>query len=639
MHRAIGSIGGRLLRAPLSRGLTGGSAPHLWGADLASLPPPVRQFVEEGIELCQPSDVHLCDGSKEEGEALIALLREQGVLHPLPKYDNCWLARTDPRDVARVESRTVLVTERERDSVPPAPPNGEPQLGRWLSPSAMAEAQRQRFPGCMRGRRLFVIPFRMGPAGSALARAAVQLTDSAYVAASMRIMTRVGSDVLPDLRHGDFVRCLHSVGRSQTHSGDARRRSAWPCDPERTLIAHLPEELRVVSYGSGYGGNSLLGKKCLALRIASRMARDQGWLAEHMLILGVTSPSGRKHYVAAAFPSACGKTNLAMMRPALPGWSVHCVGDDIAWMKFDDDGVLRAINPERGFFGVAPGTSERTNAAAMAAVRRDTLFTNVGLRSDGAPFWEGLEDQLSPGTTLTDWRGRPWSPGSAHPCAHPNSRFCSPAANCPSMDPSWEDPRGVPIDAIIFGGRRPEGVPLVYEAFGWQHGVFVGSAMRSEATAAAEHTGRRLLHDPFAMRPFFGYNAGRYLSHWLSMSHRSGVRLPRIFHVNWFLRDPSGRFRWPGFGHNARVLAWICSRVEGEDNAREMPFGLIPREGALDLRGLPEVSYEDLFPLDRSFWEGESKELRRYYEENFGEDLPREVLEELEALEERIRKI
>ncbi|XP_069735220.1 phosphoenolpyruvate carboxykinase [GTP], mitochondrial-like [Phaenicophaeus curvirostris] len=640
MYRALGRLGGRLPRPPPSRGLTwgaGGSAPHLGGADLASLPAAARRFVEEGVELCRPSGVHLCDGSKEEGDALVALLREQGVLHPVPKYENCWLARTDPQDVARVESRTVLVTERERDSVPPAPPSGEPQLGRWLSPRAFDQAVRQRFPACMSGRPLFVVPFRMGPRGSGLARAAVQLTDSPYVVASMRIMTHVGLDVLPDLQGGDFVRCLHSVGRPLPLTEPLV--SNWPCDPERTLIAHVPDERRIVSFGSGYGGNSLLGKKCLALRIASRLARDEGWLAEHMLILGVTPPSGRKVYVAAAFPSACGKTNLAMMQPALPGWSVQCVGDDIAWMKFDDEGRLRAINPERGFFGVAPGTSPSTNPAAMATVRRDTLFTNVGLGSHGEPFWEGLESLLPPGTSLTDWHGRPWALGSPQPCAHPNSRFCAPAANCPSMDPAWEDPRGVPIDAIIFGGRRPEGIPLVYEAFGWQHGVFVGSAMRSEATAAAEHTGRRLLHDPFAMRPFFGYNAGRYLAHWLSLGERRGLCLPRVFHVNWFLRDPSGKFLWPGFGHNARVLAWICSRVAGEDNAKEMPYGLVPKEEALDLRGLPGVSYRHLFPLDRSFWERETRELRTYYQENFGEDLPREVMDQLEALEKRVRKI
>ncbi|XP_074023661.1 phosphoenolpyruvate carboxykinase [GTP], mitochondrial-like [Numenius arquata] len=416
--------------------------------------------------------------------------------------------------------------------------------------------------------------------------------------------------------------------------------SHWPCDPARTLVAHEPDRRRIVSFGSGYGGNSLLGKKCFALRIASRLARDQGWLAEHMLILGVTDPAGTKRYVAAAFPSACGKTNLAMMTPALPGWRVQCVGDDIAWMKFDDEGRLRAINPESGFFGVAPGTSEKTNPMAMATIRANTIFTNVGQSSDGGVYWEGIDQSLPPGTTFTSWLGQPWTPGDPQPCAHPNSRFCAPARQCPIMDPDWEDPRGVPIDAIIFGGRRPHGVPLVYEAFDWRHGVFVGSAMRSEATAAAEHKGRRLMHDPFAMRPFFGYNAGHYLAHWLSLGHRRGLRLPRIFHVNWFLRDPSsGDFLWPGFGHNARVLAWICGRVAGEDSAVATPVGLVPREEALDLGGLPGVSYQKLFAISKSFWEQELKELRSYYLENFGEDLPKDIMEELEALERRVKKM
>ncbi|KAM9251690.1 phosphoenolpyruvate carboxykinase [GTP], mitochondrial [Cariama cristata] len=506
-----------------------------------------------------------------------------------------------------------------------------------MSPPALEQAVQERFPGCMEGRTMYVIPFSMGPVGSPLAKVGVQLTDSAYVAASMRIMTRVGSATLPSLARDDFIRCLHSVGRPLPLTEPLV--SQWPCDPARTLIAHLPDRRRIVSFGSGYGGNSLLGKKCFALRIASRLARDEGWLAEHMLILGVTDPAGRKRYLAAAFPSACGKTNLAMMTPALPGWRVHCVGDDIAWMKFDAEGRLRAINPETGFFGVAPGTSRRTNPNAMLTIRRNTLFTNVGQTSDGGVYWEGIDEPLAPGTTLTSWLGQPWTPGDPQPCAHPNSRFCAPAGQCPIMDPAWEDPEGVPIDAIIFGGRRPEGVPLVYEAFNWRHGVFVGSAMRSEATAAAEHTGRRLMHDPFAMRPFFGYNAGRYLAHWLAIGERQGARLPRIFHVNWFLKDAAGRFVWPGFGHNARVLAWICRRVAGDDNAKSSPVGLVPREDALELDGLTGVSYGELFPMSRPFWEREARELRGYYEENFGEDLPKEVMRELEALEERVRKM
>nr|XP_047912591.1 phosphoenolpyruvate carboxykinase [GTP], mitochondrial-like [Anser cygnoides] len=436
-----------------------------------------------------------------------------------------------------------------------------------MSPAELERAVQERFPGCMEGRTMYVIPFSMGPPSSPLAKLGVQLTDSPYVVASMRIMTRVGQHLLPALARGDFVRCLHSVGRPLPLREPLV--NGWPCDPERTLVAHVPDRREIISYGSGYGGNSLLGKKCFALRIASRMARDEGWLAEHMLILGVTSPSGRKRYMAAAFPSACGKTNLAMMSPALPGWRVHCVGDDIAWMKFDAEGGP----PARAFSWPATG------------------FRVLG----------------------SSWSSSSW----------------------------WEDPEGVPIDAIIFGGRRPEGVPLVYEAFNWRHGVFVGSAMRSEATAAAEHKGRRLLHDPFAMRPFFGYNAGRYLAHWLAVGERAGARLPRLFHVNWFLRDPARprHFLWPGFGHNARVLAWIFGRVEGEDTAQATPVGLVPREGALDLRGLPGVAHRQLFEVRKDFWEQEARELRAYYEENFGEDLPREVMAELEALEGRLKKM
>ncbi|XP_065509109.1 phosphoenolpyruvate carboxykinase [GTP], mitochondrial [Caloenas nicobarica] len=565
---------------------------------------------------------------------MLALLRDQGALLPLPKYDNCWLARTDPRDVARVESRTVLVTERRGDAVPAA----GSAMGNWMSPQDFEAAAQERFPGCMEGRTLYVLPFCMGPPGSALCRAGLQLTDSAYVVASMRIMTRVGADyVSAALARGDFVRCLHALGRPR--DGDPPGMASWPCDPARTLIAHLPSQRRVASYGSGYGGNSLLGKKCFALRIASCMARDEGWLAEHMLILGVRDPQGVKRYLAAAFPSACGKTNLAMMTPALPGWSVTCVGDDIAWMRFDDDGRLRAINPERGFFGVAPGTSPSTNPVAMATIRRDTIFTNVGHTSDGGACWDPIDRQLPPGTTVTSWLGRPWAPGDPEPSAHPNSRFCAPAANCPIMDPAWEDPAGVPIDAIVFGGRRPSGVPLVFEAFDWPHGVFVGSAMRSEATAAAEHTGGRLLHDPFAMRPFFGYNAARHLSHWLALGARprpaGAPPLPRLFHVNWFLRDDAtGSAAWPGFGHNIRVLAWICRRVQGAEPARATPIGWFPLEGALGVGG---DEHRKLFPLSKAFWERETRELRRFYLENYGAELPNQIAEQLEGLEGRVR--
>uniref|UniRef100_A0A6I8NR64 Phosphoenolpyruvate carboxykinase [GTP], mitochondrial n=1 Tax=Ornithorhynchus anatinus TaxID=9258 RepID=A0A6I8NR64_ORNAN len=474
-----------------------------------------------------------------------------------------------------------------------------------MSPAEFQRALDERFPGCMRGRTMYVLPFSMGPVGSPLSRVGVQLTDSPYVVASMRIMTRLGDPVLRALGDGPFVKCLHSVGRPLPLEGELVNQ--WPCNPEKTLIGHVPDRREIVSFGSGYGGNSLLGKKCFALRIASRLARDEGWLAEHMLILGITSPAGKKRYVAAAFPSACGKTNLAMMRPALPGWKVECVGDDIAWMQFDDDGRLRAINPENGFFGVAPGTSATTNPNAMATISRNTLFTNVAETSDGGVYWEGIDQPLTPGVTVTSWLGRPWKPGDKEPCAHPNSRFCAPARQCPIIDPAWEAPEGVPIDAIIFGGRRPKG--------------------------------KTIMHDPFAMRPFFGYNFGRYLEHWLSMEGRRGARLPRIFHVNWFRRDAEGRFLWPGFGENARVLEWICRRLEGEESARETAVGLVPRDGALNLQGLGPVDVDELFSLPREFWQQEVRDVRRYLSEQVNRDLPREVLAELEALEDRVRRM
>uniref|UniRef100_A0A4W4EWY9 phosphoenolpyruvate carboxykinase (GTP) n=1 Tax=Electrophorus electricus TaxID=8005 RepID=A0A4W4EWY9_ELEEL len=444
-------------------------------------------FVSNAVAECEPAKVHVVTGTPEETADILAGLEKEGMVKKLPKYVNCWLARTDPKDVARVESKTVIVTRQQRDTVP-IPCNGaKSQLGNWMSETDFQKAKEERFPATMTGRTMYVIPFSMGPVNSSLAKFGVQLTDSPYVVASMGIMTRTGTPVMEKLEQGvEFVRCQHSVGRPLPLK--APLVNQWPCNPEKVLISHLPDTRQILSFGSGYGGNSLLGKKCFALRIASRIAKDEGWLAEHMLILGITNPQGVKRYVAAAFPSACGKTNLAMMKPALPGWKVECVGDDIAWMKFDSQGKLRAINPENGFFGVAPGTSLKTNPHAMDTISKNTIFTNVGETSDGGVWWEGLEPP-STGITLTDWHGKSWKPGAATPCAHPNSRFCAPASQCPIIDPLWESDEGVPIDAIIFGGRRPEGVPLVYETFNWRHGVFVGAAMRSEATAAAEHKG------------------------------------------------------------------------------------------------------------------------------------------------------
>ncbi|XP_029437872.1 phosphoenolpyruvate carboxykinase [GTP], mitochondrial [Rhinatrema bivittatum] len=605
--------------------------------DLDRLSQGVRDFVVNGATLCQPESIHICDGSGAENDRVLALLQEDGAIRRLGKYENCWLARTDPKDVARVESKTVIVTESRRETVPVPAGGAKSQLGNWMSPRDFEVAVEERFPGCMRGRTMYVIPYSMGPIGSPLSKIGVQLTDSPYVVASMRIMTRMGSRVLETLGEGSFVKCLHSVGRPLPLQGELTNN--WPCNPEKTLIAHVPDRREIVSFGSGYGGNSLLGKKCFALRIASRIAKDEGWLAEHMLILGITNPQGRKKYIAAAFPSACGKTNLAMMTPSLPGWKVECVGDDISWMKFDSEGRLRAINPENGFFGVAPGTSMKTNPNAMRTCLKNTMFTNVAETSDGGVYWEGIDQPLPPGITVTSWLGKPWQPGSTEPCAHPNSRFCAPAQQCPIMDAAWESPEGVPIDAIIFGGRRPKGVPLVYESFNWRHGVFVGSAMRSEATAAAEHKGKVIMHDPFAMRPFFGYNFGDYLAHWLSMQDHRGARLPKIFHVNWFRKDSAGSFLWPGFGENSRVLDWIFRRVDNEQSARETPIGYVPAEGALNLEGLGRVDLQELFSLPKEFWEQEVKEVRAYLTEQVNDDLPKDVSQELEALERRVKKM
>ncbi|XP_004636061.2 phosphoenolpyruvate carboxykinase, cytosolic [GTP] [Octodon degus] len=603
---------------------------------LDSLPQAVREFVENNVKLCQPDHIHICDGSEEENGRLLARMQEDGIIRKLKKYDNCWLALTDPRDVARIESKTVIITQEQRDTVP-IPKTGVSQLGRWMSEEDFEKAFNARFPGCMKGRTMYVIPFSMGPLGSPLSKIGVELTDSPYVVASMRIMTRMGTAVLQALGEGEFIKCLHSVGCPLPLKKPLVNN--WPCNPELTLIAHLPDRREIVSFGSGYGGNSLLGKKCFALRIASRLAKEEGWLAEHMLILGITNPSGQKKYLAAAFPSACGKTNLAMMNPTLPGWKIECVGDDIAWMKFDGQGNLRAINPENGFFGVAPGTSAKTNPNAIETIRQNTIFTNVAETSDGGIYWEGLDEPLALGTTITSWKNKEWHPEDGETCAHPNSRFCTPASQCPIIDPAWESPEGVPIEGIIFGGRRPAGVPLVYEALNWQHGVFVGAAMRSEATAAAEHKGKVIMHDPFAMRPFFGYNFGRYLAHWLSMAHRPAAKLPKIFHVNWFRKDKEGKFLWPGFGENSRVLEWMFNRINGEDCAQLTPIGYIPKEDALNLKGLGNVNMKELFNISKEFWEKEVEDIEKYLEEQVNADLPYEIEREILALKQRISQM
>lgn len=599
---------------------------------------------------------------------LIKIMLEQGTITALPKYDNCWLARTNPADVARVESKTFICTERREETITTPKEGIKGTLGNWMSPQDMDKAVAIRFPGCMKGRTMYVVPFSMGPVGSPLSKIGIEITDSAYVVSSMRIMTRMGDAILEQLLNNsvsintlqpfeishpnqitheclfifqDFVKCLHSVG---TPADGKITVPSWPCDPERTIILHKPQNNEIVSYGSGYGGNSLLGKKCFALRIGSTIAKREGWLAEHMLILGITNPDGEKKYIAAAFPSACGKTNLAMMTPTLPGYKVECVGDDIAWMKFDSKGTLRAINPENGFFGVAPGTSYETNPNAMDTIFKNTVFTNVASTSDGGVFWEGLENTIDPNVKITDWLGKPWEQGvSKTPAAHPNSRFCSPAKQCPIIDPAWEDAEGVPISAILFGGRRPKGVPLIYEATSWAHGVFIGAAMRSEATAAAEHVGKCIMNDPFAMRPFFGYNFGDYLRHWLSMDQRAqaaGGVAPKIFHVNWFRKDGNGKFMWPGFGENSRVLDWVLQRIDNHECYKESPIGLIPSDGALRTDGLSSpINLPELFSCPKDFWLQEVQDIATYFENQVGTDLPPEIAKELSNLEERVQKM
>ncbi|CAN7992349.1 unnamed protein product, partial [Ixodes hexagonus] len=605
---------------------------------LSSLPQEVRAYVEEKQRICQPSTIHVCDGSDAENNHLLDLMLKSGSIVPLPKYRNCYLARTDPADVARVESRTFISTERREDTIPTPKEGIKGTLGNWMSPSDLQKALDERFPGCMKGRTMYVIPFSMGPLGSPLGKIGIQLTDSPYVVASMRIMTRMGTDVLKALGNNNFIKCLHSVGQPLPMAKPAINN--WPCNPEKTIISHIPANNEICSFGSGYGGNSLLGKKCFALRLGSILAQREGWLAEHMLILGITNPKGQKKYIAAAFPSACGKTNLAMMTPSLPGYKAECVGDDIAWMKFDESGVLRAINPEYGFFGVAPGTSMSTNPNAMKTVQENTMFTNVAETSDGGFWWEGMEEPTG-GIRIKSWLGEEnWTRNSGKPAAHPNSRFCTPARQCPIIDPAWEDPKGVPISAILFGGRRPEGVPLVFEAFNWNHGVFLGASMRSEATAAAEHKGKCIMHDPFGMRPFFGYNFGAYLKHWLSFAKEDGNQLPRIYHVNWFRKSAEGKYLWPGFGENSRVLDWIIRRVDGEVNiAKETFLGYVPTDDALNLTGLREtVNVAELMRVDRDFWGRECQAIKTFFEEQVGRSLPPEIAEQLVDLEERIRK-
>lgn len=601
----------------------------------------VRDYIEEKARLTNCKDIYICDGSEAEQQRLLRMMATNKIITPLEKYENCWLARTDPRDVARVESKTFICTRNKHDVIPRGSEGAiQGALGNWMNVDEVDKRLNKLLKNCMTGRTMFVIPFSMGPIGSNLSKVGIQLTDSPYVVASMRIMTRVSRAVLHLInsrRDGDYVRCLHSVGCPLPLEKPLVNN--WPCNPDETIITHIPERKEIVSYGSGYGGNSLLGKKCFALRLGSILARDEGWLAEHMLILGITDPNGVKKYIAAAFPSACGKTNLAMMTPTLPGYKIECVGDDIAWMRFDANGVLRAINPEAGFFGVAPGTNEMSNPNAMATIQKNTIFTNVAETSDGDFYWEGLEHKLKPGISVTDWQNNLWNQNSGSKASHPNSRFCAPASQCPIIDPLWESSEGVPISAIIFGGRRPEGVPLVYESFNWSHGVFVGASMRSESTAAAEHKTKTIMHDPFAMRPFFGYNFGQYLDHWLSFGEKPDLKLPKIFHVNWFRKDSdSGKFLWPGFGENSRVLDWICRRIDGDKSiAVSTPIGFIPQKGSINLDGLNEnVDMEKLFSISSEFWLNEQATVDHYLRTNVGQDTPNQIISESEKLKQRL---
>ncbi len=584
----------------------------------------LSSWVREAAALCQPDAVYWCDGSKEEYDRLMAQVVKSGKAITIKKRPDSVLFRSDPSDVARVEARTYISTPTKDQAGP---------TNNWINPDELKQTMRGLYNGCMKGRTLYVIPFSMGAIGSPMAKIGVEITDSPYVVCNMHIMTRVGIKVIEALGvDGDFIPCLHSIGAPlEKGQPDA----LWPCAPmEKKYISHFPDENLTWSFGSGYGGNALLGKKCLALRIASAMARREGWMAEHMLILRLTNPAGKQFHIAAAFPSACGKTNLAMIQPTLPGWKGETIGDDIAWMKIGPDGRLYAINPECGFFGVAPGTSHQSNPAAMDTLKRNIIFTNCALTDEGDIWWEGMNG--APAHAI-DWKGRDWAPGNPEPAAHPNARFTAPAEQCPVISPDWEKPEGVPIDIFVFGGRRAGVVPLVAEAFNWDHGVFLGATASSETTAANIGAVGNLRRDPIAMQPFCGYNMADYFQHWLDMGDRLAGHAPRIFYVNWFRKTPDGKWLWPGYGENSRVLKWMCERVDGKIGARQTPIGFLPNDGDLDLTGLDlaRENVKELLRVDPEAWKAEAPDIEKHFAQ-FGDRLPERLKRQLVELESRL---